>query len=790
VHRSNQYPASRIAKRPSPGDGIGEFCMNDVAEPERGLPHSSHWGAFSALWQDGKLVVQPHPNDPDPSPILHNFPDALRHRARIAQPMVRRGWLDNGPAADPRRGRDTFVPLTWDQALQLLSTELARVRDTYGPGAIFGGSYGWASAGRFHHAQGQVHRFLNTVLGGYVRSVNSYSAGASAVILPHILGPFDDVTRRNVTWEQVVAHTDTLVAFGGMAIKNNAVGSGGISRHVEHAMMRAARERGMQFVLVSPLRSDLPDEAAATWLPATPGTDTALMLGLAHTLVAEGLHDRAFVARYCEGYAQFEDYLLGRSDGQPKDAAWAAAITGIAADDITALARRMAGGRTLIVVAHALQRADHGEQPVWMAAVLAAMLGQIGLPGSGYNYALGALANYGKRVNAVPLPSFPQGRNGVADFIPVARVADMLLRPGEGCDYNGRWVTYPDIRLVYWAGGNPFHHHQDLGRLRHAFARPETVVVHESAWTATARHADIVLPCTMTLERNDFAGTPTDPLVIAMHRVADPFGEARDDYDIFADLAERLGAAASFTEGRSSDDWLRHLYARLQAALDAAGHPAPDFEEFWRRGELTLPSAPDDGGILRAFRQDPEAHPLPTPSGRIEIFSATIAGFGYPDCPGHPTWLPPRAVPDTKHTLRLVANQPATRLHSQLDFGGHSAAGKHRGREVASMHPHDATARGIAEGDVVRLYNDRGACLVAARITPDVMPGVVQLPTGAWYDPEDPAAEVPLCVHGNPNVLTLDIGTSRLAQGCTGQLCVIEAERFTGNLPPIMAFDR
>ena len=676
--------------------------MNDVAAGVRGIPHSSHWGAFSALWQDGRLVVRPHPADPDPSPILQNFPDALRHRARIARPMVRRGWLENGPAPDHRRGSDTFVPVEWDGVLELLAAELARMRDVYGPGAIYGGSYGWSSAGRFHHTQSQLHRFLNVVLGGYVRSVNSYSAGASAVILPHILGSFDAVTRRNVTWQQVVAHTDTLVAFGGMALRNNAVGNGGVSRHVERDAMLAAHARGAHFVLVGPLRSDLPREVEAQWLPAVPGTDTALMLGLAHTLVAEGLHDRDFLARFCEGYSVFEDYLAGRSDGQPKDAAWAAAITGIAADAIVALARRMARGRTLIVVAHALQRADHGEQPVWMAAVLAAMLGQIGLPGGGYNYALGSLAQYGRQMNAVPVAALSQGRNGVRDFIPVARIADMLLHPGEGFEYNGQHLTYPDIRLVYWAGGNPFHHHQDLGRLRRAFARPETVVVHETAWTSTARHADIVLPCTMTLERDDIGGTPVDPLLVAMRRVAEPFGEARDDYDIFAALAERLDKGSSFTEGRSSAEWLRHLYAPTQAGLAAGGYRAPDFDTFWREGELHLPSAPDDGGILRAFREDPDGHLLPTPSGKIEIFSATIAGFGYADCPGHPTWLAPREVPDRRHRLRLVANQPATRLHSQLDFGGHSAAGKQRGREVASLHSDDAAARGIADGDIIR----------------------------------------------------------------------------------------
>ena len=752
-------------------------------------PHSAHWGAFSAGWQGDRLIVKPHPGDPDPNPLLQNFPEALRHKTRIARPMVRRGWLEHGPGADERRGRDEFVPMEWDRVLDLLAGELARVKDRHGLGAIFGGSYGWSSAGRFHHAQSQVHRFLNTVLGGYVRSVNSYSAGASGVLMPHILGPMESITRRNVTWEQVVEHSEAVIAFGGMALKNSMVGGGGISRHVERDAMRQARERGCKFILVSPLRADLPEEAAAEWVSLVPGTDAALMLGIAHTLVTAGLHDLAFLDRYCVGWPVFERYLLGRDDGQPKDARWAAGITGVEAVVIERLGRELAGKRSLVVVSHSLQRAEHGEQPVWMAAVLAAMLGQIGLPGGGYNYALGALAHVGRRQNAVPSVALPQGRNSMRDFIPVARICDMLLNPGEKYDYNGQQLTYPDIRLIYWAGGNPFHHHQDLNRLRRAFAKVDTLVVHEIAWTATARHADIVLPCTMTLEREDIGSTQTDPLVIAMHQIAKPFGEARDDYAIFTALAERLGKAQAFTEGRSARDWLRHLYGQTQAALAAKGIAAPDFENFWQAGELMLPQAEDDGGLLGAFRADPDGAKLPTPSGKIEIYSETIAGFGYADCPGHPVWLASKDVPDAQHSLRLIANQPPTRLHSQFDFGGHSAALKHRGREIVRVHPVDAARRGIADGDIVRLYNERGACLAAAKVTEDVRPGVIQLPTGAWYDPEDPHEEKPLCVHGNPNVLTRDVGTSRLAQGCTGQLTAVELERFDGNLPPIQAYD-
>ena len=753
------------------------------------LPHSSHWGVFGARLDGDRLIVRPHASDPDPNQIIDNFVTALRHPVRVREPVVRRGWLERGPGPDPARGSDEFVALPWNEVLDRLAEELQRIKNTYGAEAIFGGSYGWSSAGRFHHAQSQVHRFLNTTLGGYVRSVNTYSAGASGVILPHVMGSMDDVARRNVTWEQIVDHTDVVLAFGGMALKNMRVASGGVSRHIERNAMRDAARRGCRFVSVSPLRSDLHDDARADWLPIVPATDTALMLALVHTLVSEGLHDRAFLQDYCDGWPVFEDYLTGRQDGVPKSAAWAEPICDIPAQSIQALARSLHGKRVLVVVAHSLQRAEHGEQPVWMGAVLAAALGQIGLPGGGYAYALGTMAHYGKRHNAVPTAALPQGTNGVKAFIPVARIADMLHHPGQSFDYNGQRLSYPAIKLAYWAGGNPFHHHQDLPRLADGFRKLDTFVVHESAWTATARHADIVLPSTMTLEREDIGVTPTDPLMVAMRRIAEPQGLARDDYDIFTSLAERLGAREAFTEGRDARQWLAHLYERTRAALEAKGFDAPGFEAFWARGELELPQAPDDGGIVRAFREDPAGKPLPTPSGKVQISSPAVAAFGYADCPGHPAWLPPTEPPSPEHPLWLIANQPATRLHSQLDFGACSQAAKHAGREVCTLHPDAAQARGIAEGDLVHLFNQRGSCLAAAHLSDGMRPDVVQLPTGAWYDPVADEDGRLTCVHGNPNVLTRDVGTSSLAQGCAGQLTVVQVEKYVGEAPPVRAFE-
>jgi biotin/methionine sulfoxide reductase len=765
------------------------------------LPTTSHWGAFGVRADPGGgIEVAPHPADPAPSPLLGNVAGALRHATRVARPAVRRGWLEHGPApAGPgsaaQRGRDAFVEVGWDEALDLVAGELARVRAEHGSQAIFGGSYGWASAGRFHHAQSQLHRLLN-LLGGFTSSRGSYSTGTSEVLLPHLVGSSAQVLRGGSPWTTITESTELIVAFGGIPEKNVYVTPGGIRRHATPGHLAALAARGVRVALISPLRSDLPAGLDARWYPLVPATDTALMLGLAHTLAAEGLADRGFLERYCAGYGTFERYLTGAADGVVRDATWAASICGIEAAEIRELARQMAAARTLVTVTWSLQRIQHGEQPVWAGLALAAMLGQIGLPGGGFGHGYGSMGDVGDDGSPVRLPVLPQGRNAVRAFIPVARIADMLLSPGGRYEYNGDSRTYPDIRLVYWAGGNPFHHHQDLGRLRRAFARPDTIIVHEPHWTATARHADIVLPVTTSLEREDIGGGRRDTHLIAMHRAVEPVGSARDDYDVLAALAGRLAVGADFTEGRTARQWLEHLYGRWRDELAATGHEVPEFAEFWAAGETALPPGPARFTIFEQFRADPEGAPLATPSGRIEITSPTVAGFGYPDCPGHPAWLEPDewlgSPRARRFPLHLIANQPATRLHSQLDVGAASQRAKVAGREAIQLHPGDARARGISDGDVVRVFNDRGACLAGAVLTDAVRRGVVRLPTGAWFDPvpPDPPSAGPddqpvLCAHGNPNVLTADVPSSRLSQGCSGQHALVEVRREAGEPPPV-----
>ncbi|WP_169914563.1 molybdopterin-dependent oxidoreductase [Rhodococcoides yunnanense] len=750
----------------------------------------AHWGMFRASASGGEITeVHPEAGDASPSQVLGNVPGSVRHRSRITGPAVRRGWLENGPGPSEKRGSDDYVAVSWDELTDLLAAELRRVVDRYGNESIYGGSYGWASAGRFHHAQSQVHRFLNCI-GGYTRSVNSYSTGATSVVMPHVLGAHWQMFSRSTSWDVIADNTDLLVAFGGVPVKNTSVNHGGTSNHPTEGALNALRARGGKIVTVSPLRDDM--TGSATWLAPIPGSDVAVMLGLAHVLVTEGRHDTGFLDTYCTGYEKFERYLLGAVDGVAKSAAWAAQRSGLREDEIVALARDMSSRRTLVTVTWSLQRIKNGEQAPWMGLTLAAMLGQIGIPGGGFGHGYGSMNEPGLAPVPYPLPTLPQGHNPVATFIPVAAISEMLLNPGALFEYNGDTSVYPDIKLVHWAGGNPFHHHQDLGRLRRALTRPDTIVVHDPYWTPMAKHADIVVPSTTSLERSDISCTRNDPLLVAMQPAVPRFADSRDDYDTFAAVAEKMGCAQEFTEGRTSGEWIRHLYRQWQGYLRNSGVDTPSFDDFWRDGSVAM-NTEDRLTLFEDYRRDPVKNALRTPSGRIEIFSEVIDGFGYEDCAGHPAWFEPTEWLGGERAemfpLHLIANQPRTRLHSQLDHGATSQASKVQGREPIRMHSSAASARGIADGDVVRVFNDRGACLAGVVVDDGMLARVVQLSTGAWYDPVDAADTASMCKHGNPNVLTPDVGASSLSQGCTGQHVLVQIERYDEELPPITAFD-
>lgn len=747
-----------------------------------------HWGTYHVTTDNGVLTgVKPVAWDRNPSAIGQSLPGAVQGASRVRQPAVRLGYLQGRRGM---RGQEPFVEVSWEAALQLVADELKRVKNQHGNQAIYGGSYGWSSAGRFHHAQSQLHRFLN-YFGGYSASTNTYSIAAGERTLPHILGDLDALQRQHTHWPVLAEQCELFVAFGGLPLRNAQVNGGGANDHALAWWLEKMRANGTHFINVSPVKNDLSAVPEAEWLALQPGSDTALLLAISQVLIAENLYQRDFLERCTVGFTQYAAYLAGEQDEVVKSPEWAAPITGLAAESIRQLARRMARSKTMINVAWSVQRARQGEQAYWAMVAVAALLGQIGTPGGGlgFGYASTNLAGADRRLFSGP--RLPQGCNDVDNAIPVARIADMLLHPGEHYAFDGQQRVYPDIRLVYWAGGNVFHHHQDLNKLVRAWQRPETIIVHEQFWTAQAKFADIVLPASTSLEREDIGSASNDGFMLAMRQHLPPFAAAKSDYQIFAALAERLGFAAAFTAGRDERAWLQAIYDDARPRAQEQGINLPAFTEFWTHGKLEY-ARPDQPQImLKAFRDDPEAAPLSTPSGKIELFSERVASFGYEEAPGFAYWHSAEYMAQQREKqrwpLHLLSSQPRTRLHSQYDHGKISQQTKIKGREPLWMHPDDAHKRGIEENSIVKVFNDRGSMLAGVHLTRDILPGVVQIATGAWYDPMGDGT-LPLDKHGNPNVLTDDRGSSRLGQGCSAQTCFVEITRFDEPLPEITAF--
>ena len=735
---------------------------------------ATQWGVFDIEVLDGKIAgVQGITADPAPAPMGQNILDGIQHDKRIRRPAVRSGWL-HGPNRDrAKRGADKFLEVPWDEALDIAAEELARVIKEHGNTSIFAGSYGWASAGRFHHAQSQLHRFIN-LLGGSTRAMNSYSTAAAQVILPHVVAPWHQIEAEQTCWQDIADNTGLVVAFGGIPLRNTQVAYGGITEHQSADGLTNAISAGVQFVNVSPIKSDIPDFTSPQWLACSPGTDVALMLALAYVLETENLTSRDLLDRHCTGYDRFRHYLLGLDDGQAKTPQRAEKICGVSVSDITSLARRLVKQRTFLTAAWSLQRAHHGEQPYWMLVTLAAMLGQIGLPGGGFGFGYGAEGFVGSDSRRFNWATFSKGMNPTRFAIPVARITDMLLNPNKTISYDGRNITFPEVDLIYWAGGNPFHHHQDLNRLIKGWRRPSTVIVNEPWWTPTAQWADIVFPATTALEREDICASSHDPYAHVMQAALPPQHEARSDHEIFTGLANRMGIGEKFTEGRSEREWLQDMWRRSSELATREQFELPSFEQFWSAGIFRLPESGPRPIWLADFRSDPTGYPLKTPSGRIELFSQTVADFNYSDCPGHAAWLEPferlGGAGSQHYPLHLLTPQPERRLHSQLDHSAHSQAGKIQGKEIISMHPEAAAARSLSAGDIVRVFNDRGACLAALQLDNNRLKDVVSLPTGSWFSQLDDFTDA----NGNPNVLTADIGTSKLAQGPSANTCLVE----------------
>ncbi|MEF2074729.1 trimethylamine-N-oxide reductase TorA [Consotaella aegiceratis] len=765
----------------------------------------SHWGVFKAKVEGGRAVAATAwEEDPHPSHQLPGVVDSIYSPTRIKYPMVRRAYLENGPGADPdSRGQGDFVRVSWDDALDLVSKELKRVMDEHGAGATYAGSYGWKSPGKLHNCQSLMRRMMNVTGHGFVNGTGDYSTAAAQVIMPHVVGTLE-VYEQQTAWPVVVENSDVLVFWSADPMKTNQIGWV-VPDHGAYEGLDAFAKTGKKVICIDPLRTETAKSMNAEWIPVRPQTDVALMLGIAHTLYTEGLHDQDFLDNYTSGFDKFLPYLTGDDDGTPKTAEWAAGITEVPADKIKELARLFAGNRTMLAGGWAMQRMHHGEQAHWMLVTLASMLGQIGTPGGGfglsYHYANGGSPSADSPV----LSGITDGGAAVegaawltesgAQSIPVARVIDMLENPGQEFDFNGTKATYPEVKLVYWVGGDPFAHHQDQNRMIEAFKKLDTFIVHDFQWTPTARQADIVLPATSAYERNDIEQVGDYSLkgILAMKKAVEPVFEARSDFDIFADLADRAGKRQEFTEGHSEMDWIRSFYDAAREQAQQRQIEMPDFDAFWDEGYVGFEVPDEAKQFVRygTFREDPLFNPLGTPSGLIEIFSTNIEKMGYDDCPPHPTWMEPvewTGAQNAKFPLHVDSAHPPSRLHSQLCGTKLRETYTVAGREPCVINSADAESRGIADGDVVRVFNDRGQVLAGAIVSDDVHPGVIVLHEGGWLSPVEPGKVGSLDAYGDANCLAIDVGTSKLAQGNCGHTGVADIEKYAGDLPEVTVF--
>ncbi|MDO6541218.1 trimethylamine-N-oxide reductase TorA [Photobacterium sanguinicancri] len=769
----------------------------------------SHWGAFRAKIYNGKVQeLKALEFDKYPSDMLKGIKGIIYSPSRVRYPMVRLDWLKKHKYSGDTRGNNRFIRVTWDEALDLFYQELERVQKDYGPWALLAGQTGWRQTGQFHSCTTHMQRAVG-MHGNFIKKVGDYSTGAGQTILPYVLGS-TEVYAQGTSWPEILDNTNVVVLWANDPIKNTQVGwqceTHGSYGYYEQLKEKVAKGE-IKVISVDPVKSKSQNYFNSDQIYVNPQSDVAFMLAIAHTLYKEDLYDKKFIETYALGFDEFIPYVEGKTkDKVEKTPEWAEPICGVKADDIREFARLLVKGRTQLIFGWAIQRQQHGEQPYWMGAVLAAMIGQIGLPGGGVSYShhysgvgippTGASGPGGfpRNVDEGQKPKWDSTDfKGYSSTIPVARWIDAILEPGKEIKYNGAKVTFPDPKMVVISGCNPWHHHQDRNRMKTAFQKLQTVVTIEFAWTATCRFSDIVLPACTQFERNDIDlyGAYSASGILAMHKLVDPLYQSKTDFQIFTELCERFGRAKEYTRGMNEMEWLHQLYNECREA-NKAKHKMPEFDEFWKEGLFEFGEGTN---FVRhaAFREDPEINPLGTPSGFIEIFSRKIDRYGYEYCQGHPMWFEKSershgGPSSDKFPIWLQSCHPDQRLHSQMcESEKYRETYTVQGREPVYINPEDAKERGISDGDIVRVYNDRGQLLAGARVSDNYPRGVIRIHEGAWYGPVNEKVGA-LDTYGDPNTLTQDIGSSQLAQATSANTVIVEFEKFKGEAPPVTSF--
>jgi anaerobic dimethyl sulfoxide reductase subunit A len=611
----------------------------------------------------------------------------LYHRVAGDPARLRRPLLRTGP-----RGSGRFRPVGWEEALELVARRIGEIGERWGREAIMriGGS--GSCRGALHNTASLTRRFL-ALGGGYTETAGNFSSAAAQFTKPYLFGtPSIGVDVKSLLESKLLLLWGFNPADTRLGVENEGV-------------FDALRRRGVPIVVIDPRRSASVERWQAEWLPIRPGTDAALMEGMLFVLLEEGLADRRAIERLSSGFDELEAELFGRAGGEAKSPERAARLCGVPAEQVRRLARRLAEAQpAALLPGLSIQRNLGGEEADRLGAALQLAAGNLGEPGGS---AGAGQWNWlpGPRCGKLPVPQNPCDAS-----VPVYRWADAVLR--------GRAGGYPsDIRMLYSVGGNYAVQGPDTARSIAALEAVEFTVAHDYFLTDTCRYADVVLPATTFLERRDILFSYSNYLLYS-EKVCDPPGEARDDYTIFAELAGRLGYREHFTEGLDADGWLERFLERSEVS---------DREAFMREGIYA--GDKQRRVALADFAADPEAHPLPTPSGRIEFASGAYAAIGGPRVP---RWSERWSPAERCYPLLMVSPHEKFRNNSQFD---NIPLFKGKCDDRLWIHPEDAAPRGIRDGDPVGVESSRGRMYTTARVTEGIVPGTVSCTQGRWFRP-------------------------------------------------------
>jgi anaerobic dimethyl sulfoxide reductase subunit A len=676
-----------------------------------------------------------------------------------------------------KRGEGKFERITWEEAYETMFRQISRIKEKYGNSAIYV-PYG---TGSYSNTNGRwtAARLMN-LIGGCLGYYNSYSWACTNIATPYIYGTLTTGNQRQ-DW----MNSKYIILWGW----NPAEMKDGTNSDF---LIRKARENGARTVCIDPRMSMSAVALADEWIPIRPGTDAAMMSAMAWVIITENLTDNDFIKRCCSGFdgsqmpegcekeESYKDYILGARDGIAKTPGWAEAITSVPAGTIARIAREYATQKPAVLYqGYGMQRRAYGEQVVRAGATLAAITGNVGIPG-------GWASGLGNQAGGEPFWSvFPTGDNPVQAKIPVYLWTEAVVRGKEMSSIEGvRGAGKLDnnIKLIWSVASNILiNQHGNINRTAEILKDEnlvEFIAVQDNFLTSSAKFADLVLPaCTQFETWGVEDGWKYGEEVILTPQIVDPPFETKSDYRICAELSKKFGVWDKYTEGgRDEKDWVEWIVNDIYRKTRFPDMPVFSVLEEGNKGLYAKPVTTPEVAFTD-FRKNPEKFPLNTPTGKIEIFSGPLAEMKMPgEIPAVPKyiteWESPFGDEAERYPLQAMGHHYMPRVHS-IHHNNEWSMEAFPQRVFMSFE--DAFTRKIKNGELVRIWNDRGSMIIKCRLTRKIMPGVVDIPQGAWYKPDNEGVDR----GGNVNILSTDKWTA-LAKGNAQHTIMVEIEKYNG----------